>query len=91
MKFEWDEEKAATNFTKHSVSFEEAATVFADPLAITFSDPDHSDNELRMLTFGITETGRYIIVSHTDRVAAMRIISARQMTTKERRIYETGK
>ena len=88
MEFEWDSEKAAANEHKHNVSFPEAATVFGDPLALTFDDPDHSAGEQRFLTFGQTANTRFIVVSHVDRGSTVRIISAREMTRTERRIYE---
>jgi uncharacterized protein len=88
MNFEWDPEKAARNLEKHGVSFEEAMTVFGDPLAITYFDPDHSDVEDRFLTFGHSSEDNLLIVSHTDREDRTRIISARQMTRKERKKYE---
>ena len=83
MEFEWDPSKAAANLSKHGVSFDEAATVFGDSLAMTFYDPDHSDDEDRLLTFGHTCEGRLVVVSHTDRGERTRIISARQLTRKE--------
>ena len=88
MKFEWDPEKAETNERKHGVSFHEAASVFGDPLAITFQDPDHSMEEERFLTFGLSGFDRLLVVSHAERKDLTRIISARAMTRKERRIYE---
>ena len=88
MNFEWDEKKAASNKSKHSVSFDEATTVFGDPLAITFGDPSHSDREDRFLTFGRSSDDKYLVVSHTDRDDKIRIISAREMTRKERSDYE---
>lgn len=88
MEFEWDKAKAETNYKKHHVSFAEAATVFGDPLAITFNDPDHSVNENRLITFGISKFNRLLVISHTERSSRIRIISARQMTKKERYIYE---
>ena len=88
MEFEWDPEKAAGNWRKHDVSFEEAATVFGDPLAMTYLDPDHSEEEDRFLTFGHSQQGRLLVVSHTDREDRMRIISARQLTRRERKQYE---
>lgn len=88
MEFEWDDDKAAKNIAKHGVSFDEAATVFGDPLAVTYFDPDHSDDEDRFLTFGYSREGVLLIVSHTDRGDAIRIISARRATRRERRIYE---
>ena len=88
MQFEWDPKKAAANLRKHRVTFQEAATVFGDPLAITFHDPDHSDEEDRYLTFGLSQTRRLVVVSHTERGASTRIIGARLMDRKERKIYE---
>lgn len=90
MEFEWDPEKAARNLAKHGVSFHEAATVFGDPLALTYYDPDHSQEEDRFLTFGHSAEGRLLLVSHTDRGERTRIISARLATRKERRLYEDG-
>ena len=90
MEFEWDDKKAAKNLKKHGVSFREAASVFGDPLAITFDDPDHSIGEHRLLTFGSTRTGKMVIVSHTQQKGSMRIISARLMEKHERNIYEEG-
>ncbi len=90
MEFEWDPDKAARDLSKHRVAFSEAATVFGDPLAITFHDPGHSDDEDRYLTFGYSTDGRLLIVSHTDRGDRNRIISARVATRRERRIYEEG-
>lgn len=90
MKFEWNEQKAKANARRHGVTFHEAATVFGDPLAITFADPDHSIEEQRYLTFGTSRFDRLFVVSHTDREEAVRIISARQATRRERRIYEEG-
>lgn len=87
-RFEWDETKAAINLGKHGVTFSEAATVFRDPLAYTFVDPDHSIGELRWLSFGYTIEGRLLAVAHTERDLAMRIISARYATKHERGIYE---
>ena len=90
MEFEWDPDKAAANEKKHGVTFLEAATIFGDPLAITFVDPDHSVNEQRYLTFGLSRFDRLLIVSHTDREGRIRIISARTMTRQEVKIYEEG-
>jgi hypothetical protein len=90
MEFEWDERKASANLKKHGVSFQEAATVFGDPLAITFSDPDHSEHELRFLTFGISRANRLLVVGHTERGGKARIINARPLTRHERIIYEEG-
>lgn len=90
MKFEWDPKKAGKNLKKHGVTFEEAATVFGDPLALTFHDPDHSFEEERQLTFGQTLQRRLIVVSHTRRGERTRIINARLMDRNERVIYEKG-
>ncbi len=77
MEFEWDPRKATRNLARHGVSFEEAATVFGHPQAITYFDPDHSDEEDRFLTFGHSVAGRLLVVSHTDRSERTRIINAR--------------
>ena len=90
MEFEWDTRKAVTNARKHGVSFHEASTVFGDSLAITFHDPDHSENEQRFLTFGLSQSSRLLVVTHVDRGRKVRIISARLMTRYERKIYEEG-
>jgi uncharacterized DUF497 family protein len=90
LKFDWDESKALANLAKHGVSFEEAASVFGDPLALTFPDPDHSVGEKRWLTFGISQSNRLLVVAHTDRGRSIRIISARKATRHERGIYEHG-
>ncbi|QEP43389.1 BrnT family toxin [Ectothiorhodospiraceae bacterium BW-2] len=90
MKFEWDDKKAVKNMKKHGISFHEAATVFGDPLALTFDDPDHSGDEERVLTFGRTRTEKLVIASHTQRNGSIRIISARLMDKHERNIYEEG-
>lgn len=90
MEFEDDPEKAAKNLKKHKVSFEEAASVFGDPMALTFSDPDHSIGERRWLMFGTSRTGRILAVIYTDRADKYRIISARLATRHERKIYEEG-
>ena len=88
MKFEWNGPKAADNLRKHGITFDEATTVFADPLAVTYSDPEHSIEEDRFLTFGLSAQDRLIVVSHVDRSDNIRPISAREMTRKERRDYE---
>lgn len=90
MEFEWDADKAARNLAKHDVSFQEAATVFGDPLSMTYYDPDNSDEEDRYITIGHSSTGQVLIVSHTDREDRIRIISARRATRKERKSYEEG-
>jgi len=90
MDFEWDARKAATNMRKHAVSFDEAASVFLDQLAVSGSDPDHSADESRYVTFGMSSLGRLLTVSHTYRPGGIRIISARRVTRAERKIYEEG-
>jgi uncharacterized DUF497 family protein len=86
--YEWDPKKAAENLRKHKVSFAEAASVFLDPLALTFCDPDHSDEEDREITIGSSSRQRVLFVSHCERDDRVRIISARRATTKERLQYE---
>ena len=88
MEFEWDEEKAAANLTSHKVSFNEAKTVFDDPLYVDFYDPDHSLDEHRFLIVGESRQGRLLIVSYTEREDATRLISAREVTGAERKVYE---
>ena len=88
MQFEWDAKKATGNIHRHNITFHEAATIFGDPLAITFNDPDHSIKEERYLTFGLSRFNHFLVVSHTDRGNRIRIISARLMTKQERKIYE---
>ncbi len=90
MLLEWDAKKAHGNEKKHGVSFEEAATIFGDALAITFADPDHSASEDRYVTFGLSYRGRLPVVAHADRGDQTRIISARRATKRERLIYEEG-
>jgi uncharacterized protein len=86
--FEWDEEKAKENFKKHGVDFDEAKTVFNDPLAITICDPDHSIDEDRYIDIGFSFKGRLIVVSYTERGNNIRIISSRKSVKKERENYE---
>ena len=88
MEFEWDPIKAEKNLNKHGVTFKEAATVFDDPLSLTYPDPDHSIDEYRFITLGSSLDGKMLIVSHTDRDERIRIISAREMTRQERKFYE---
>jgi hypothetical protein len=88
MQFEADPIKAAQNLKKHNVSFEEAASVFGDPVAYTFPDPDHSIGEHRWLTFGTSRVGRILAVVYTERRGKLRLISARTATKHERSIYE---
>jgi uncharacterized DUF497 family protein len=88
LRFEWDDEKAASNLQKHGVSFEEAATAFGDPLSRTISDPDHSDEEDRFVLLGLTGQDRLVVVVHTEQEDIIRLISARLATPVERRNYE---
>ncbi len=90
MKFEWDPKKARSNLRKHKVSFEEAATALRDPMSATGLDPDHSVSEERFVTFGVSERGRLSVVAHTEKDDTIRIISAREASKGERRIYEEG-
>ena len=88
MSFEWDPKKAAANRRKHGVSFEEASSALRDSFSATAHDPDHSEDEDRFVTFGVSSRGRLLAVSHTDREKVIRIISARIATNVERQIYE---
>lgn len=90
MAFEWDQKKAVENLAKHNVSFEEATTVFDDPLYVDFYDPDHSIGEHRFIIMGQSNQGRLLIVSYTERGDIIRLISARELTPAERRQYEEG-
>ena len=104
MEFEWDLPKAAANVRKHGVTFDEAATVFLDEIAVSGADPDHSVGEARYITFGTSRLahhvwhitfgtsrlGKLLAVSHTRRATAIRITSARRLTRTERKIYEEG-
>ena len=88
MNFEWDAAKAEANLKKHGVSFDEAKSVFRDPMYLIFADPDHSIGENRFLVIGVSEASRVLFVSYTERESATRIISARKATRRERKIYE---
>jgi uncharacterized DUF497 family protein len=88
MEFEWDPIKAARNRRKHRVSFDEAVTVFGDFLSTTSSDPDHSADEKRYITIGLSNRGRSLMVAHTERGRRIRIISARKLSQNEKRAYE---
>ena len=90
MVYEWDAKKARGNRRKHRISFEEAATVFLDPLALTFPDPDHSLGEEREITIGRSSRQQVVFVSHCRRGDRVRIISARKTTRGERQQYEEG-
>jgi hypothetical protein len=85
--FEWDSDKASQNVEKHHVSFEEAATVFDDPMFITVIDDEHSIDEERYITIGLSSRGRLLMLAHVDRKDYVRIISARRATKKEKQFY----
>jgi uncharacterized protein len=87
LEFEWDTRKAVSNLAKHGVSFEEAATVFGDPLGRIVADPRHSVEEQRLVLLGLSRDGRLLVVMFVDRGEAIRIISARGPTRRERRDY----
>lgn len=88
MIFEWDPQKSKLNLSKHKVSFEEASTVFNDPLSRTFNDPDHSIDEQRFIIIGHSDKNRLLFVCHTDDEKIVRIISARDVTQGERKYHE---
>ena len=88
VEFEWDGKKAKANLQKHRISFLEASTALRDPLATTGRDPDHSDDEERWITFGMSSQGRLLVVAHTERGERIRIISARLATKREQNIFE---
>lgn len=90
MEFEWDNQKAEANFRKHKVSFEEAKSIFDDPLALSVSDDSHSFDEQRFITIGESKVGRLLLVCHTIGEENVRIISARTPTSGERKDYEHG-
>jgi uncharacterized protein len=90
MRFDWDPRKAAANLRKHAVSFEEASTAFADDYSLTGADPDHSVGEERFITFGMSQSGRLLVVSHREQGDTIRIFSARRATRSERKLYEEG-
>jgi uncharacterized protein len=91
MRFDWDENKAVSNLSKHGVSFEEAKTVFDDPLYVDFYDPAHSEEEDRYLIVGESSQRRLLIASYTEkRGNLIRLISAREVTRTERKVYEEG-
>lgn len=87
MHFEWDPRKAASNLSKHSISFDEAVTVLNDPMLITVMDDEHSEDEERYITVGLSNASRLLMVAHTDRNGLIRIISARRATKKEENFY----
>jgi hypothetical protein len=88
LRFEWDHAKALTNLEKHGVSFEEALSVFGDPLSLTVADPAHSQGEWRFVTLGCSNAGRLLVVAHTDRRGRIRLVSARRATRREALQYE---
>jgi len=88
VEFEWDDEKAEINLEKHGVGFEEAATIFNDPLIATIPDPDHSVNEDRYVSIGISVQGELLVVVHTERGERIRLISCRKANSAERKAYE---
>ncbi|HEX3988384.1 MAG TPA: BrnT family toxin [Verrucomicrobiae bacterium] len=90
MSFEWDPTKAKTNLAKHDVGFEEATTVFGDPLSLTIPDPDHSEAEERRIVVGASHGGKLLVVVYTERGDNIRIISARKAGRRERKQYEEG-
>ena len=90
MTYEWNPQKAAANRNKHRLDFEEASSVFLDPLALTFPDPAHSVEEHREITIGLTMKGRLAFISPCDRKGRIRIISARLVTRAEHKQYEEG-
>jgi len=90
LEFEWDENKAVANENNHGVGFDEASTVFDDPLSITIPDPAHSIREFRHIQLGESSAGRLLVVVFTERGARIRIISSREATRAERKQYEEG-
>ncbi len=88
MDYEWDPAKAKTNLAKHGVSFEEAASAFLDPMALSGQDPDHSTDESRYISFAYSRLGQLLAISHTYRPGSIRLISARRATRVERKLYE---
>jgi len=88
MQFSWDPDKDRLNQSEHGVSFQEASTVFGDPLAVTVADPDHSIGEERFVTMGQSSASQLLVVCHTEQGDNIRIISARQATAHERKNYE---
>jgi hypothetical protein len=87
LQFEWDPNKATFNIRKHNVSFEEAATIFYDPMFITVVDEEHSIDEERYISIGLSADGQLLMVAHTDRHEQIRLISARKATKKEEKFY----
>ncbi len=90
LTFEWDMRKTGSNVRKHGVSFEDAATVFGDPLTVTIRDPAVPRGEMRFITIGQSLSGRTLVIVHLDDDDTIRIISAREATKNEKRTYEEG-
>lgn len=90
LRFEWDARKALINLTKHGVSFEDARTVFGDPLSLTVASPGHEEREFRFAIVGRTAAERLVVVSHVERGDTIRIISARPADRRETKVYEEG-
>ena len=90
LTFEWDAEKAKRNVTKHGVSFDEAATAFADPLGQLVDDPRHSVAEKRLVLLGHSHRQRLLAIMFAERGDTIRVISARLATRQEQRDYEEG-
>ena len=88
MQYQWDKRKASRNLSQHSVSFEEAVTVFEDPLFVIFADPDHSAREKRFIIMGESHRRKLLVVTYTERSGGIRVISARKATPQEREVYE---
>jgi len=91
LSFEWDEEKAEANLKKHRVSFDEAATVFTDPLSLTIPDPGYSAGEQRFIDIGSSDKSRVLVVVYTERGSNLRLVSCRKATPLERKLYEEGR
>ena len=88
LDFEWDEDKAESNFKKHKISFQEAKMVFGDLFSVTVNDPLHSVGERRFIDIGASVNGKILVVSYTQRGRKIRLISCRKATKAERKIYE---
>jgi uncharacterized protein len=88
VEFEWDDVKAVSNLKKHGVSFEEGATIFNDPEIATIFDPDHSKDEERYISIGVSIQGNLLVIVHSERDERIRLISCRKATNTERKVYE---